>query len=131
MSKVQANFLYTKEHEWVEQLSETSVRVGITDFAQNLLGDIVFLELPKVGDELTAEQSFGTMESVKTVSDIFSPISGTVSKLNESLEASPNVVNGSPYTEGWMIEVTISGPDALVGLLTAAQYKDLIGESND
>lgn len=131
MSQVQANLLYTKEHEWVEQLSETSVRVGITDFAQNLLGDIVFLELPKSGDILTAEQSMGSMESVKTVSDIFSPISGTVTKINETLEASPTVVNGSPYGEGWMVEVEISGPDALVGLLSAAQYKDLIGESSE
>jgi glycine cleavage system H protein len=125
MSQVQANWLYTKEHEWVEQLSETLVRVGITDFAQDQLGDIVFVELPKVGTAISADESIGSVESVKTVSDIFSPISGKVTKVNEALESSPELVNSAPFGEGWMVEVEISGPEVLEGLLSAAEYEAL------
>jgi glycine cleavage system H protein len=127
MSEVQANLLYTKEHEWVEKLSETIVRVGITDFAQDQLGDIVFVELPKVGASVTANESIGSVESVKTVSDIFSPISGKVTAVNSTLEGSPELVNSAPFGEGWMVEVEVSGADALEGLLTAAEYASYIG----
>jgi glycine cleavage system H protein len=127
MSEVQANLLYTKEHEWVEKLSDTVVRVGITDFAQDQLGDIVFVELPKVGTSVTANESIGSVESVKTVSDIFSPISGKVTAVNSSLEGSPELVNSAPFGEGWMVEVEVTGAEALEGLLTPAEYASYIG----
>ncbi|MZQ83523.1 glycine cleavage system protein GcvH [Paenibacillus sp. 5J-6] len=127
MSNVQANLLYTKEHEWVEKLSDTVVRVGITDFAQDQLGDIVFVELPKAGTTITANESIGSVESVKTVSDIFSPVSGKVTAVNGSLEGSPELVNSAPFGEGWMVEVEVSGAEALEGLLTAAEYASYIG----
>ncbi|OAS17075.1 glycine cleavage system protein GcvH [Paenibacillus oryzisoli] len=127
MSNVQANLLYTKEHEWVEKLSDTVVRIGITDFAQDQLGDIVFVELPKVGTSVTANESIGSVESVKTVSDIFCPVSGKVTAVNSTLEGSPELVNTASFGEGWMVEVEISGPEALEGLLSAAEYSSYIG----
>ncbi|MCY9663939.1 glycine cleavage system protein GcvH [Paenibacillus alginolyticus] len=127
MSEVQANLFYTKEHEWVEKLSDTVVRVGITDFAQDQLGDIVFVELPKVGTSVTANESIGSVESVKTVSDIFSPVSGKVTAVNSSLEGSPELVNSAPFSEGWMVEVEVTGAEALEGLLTPAEYASYIG----
>lgn len=127
MSNVQANLLYTKEHEWVEKLSDTVVRIGITDFAQDQLGDIVFVELPKVGTSVTANESIGSVESVKTVSDIFCPVSGKVTAVNSTLEESPELVNNASFGEGWMVEVEISGADALEGLLSAAEYSSYIG----
>ncbi|NOV00103.1 glycine cleavage system protein GcvH [Paenibacillus planticolens] len=127
MSNVQANLLYTKDHEWVEKLSDTVVRVGITDFAQDQLGDIVFVELPKAGASITANESIGSVESVKTVSDIFSPVSGKVTAVNGALEGSPELVNSAPFGEGWMVEVEVSGADALEGLLTADEYASYIG----
>jgi glycine cleavage system H protein len=130
MSQVQANLLYTKEHEWVHKLSDTLVRVGITDFAQDQLGDIVFVELPKAGATIAADESVGSVESVKTVSDIFSPVSGKVTAVNETLESSPELVNSAPYSEGWMIEVEISGPGALDGLLSPAEYEAYTGSGH-
>lgn len=127
MSNVQANLLYTKEHEWVEKLSDTVVRIGITEFAQDQLGDIVFVELPKVGATVTANESIGSVESVKTVSDIFCPVSGKVTAVNSALEGSPELVNNASFGEGWMVEVEISGPEALEGLLSAAEYSSYIG----
>ncbi|KIL39960.1 glycine cleavage system protein H [Gordoniibacillus kamchatkensis] len=127
MSQVPSNLLYTKEHEWVEVLSDTKVRIGITHFAQEQLGDIVFVELPKPGAVIKADESIGSVESVKTVSDIFSPVSGTVAAVNDALETEPEQVNASPYGDGWMAEVDISGPEALNGLLKAAEYEALIG----
>jgi glycine cleavage system H protein len=127
MSQVPSNLLYTKEHEWVEVLSDTKVRIGITHFAQDQLGDIVFVELPKPGSAIQADDSIGSVESVKTVSDIFSPVSGTVAAVNDLLETAPEKVNESPYGDGWMAEVEISSPDALKGLLAAAEYEALIG----
>ncbi|MBP1993557.1 glycine cleavage system protein GcvH [Paenibacillus eucommiae] len=126
MSQVQANLFYTKEHEWVEKLSDTLVRIGITDFAQDQLGDIVFVELPKAGTAISVEESIGSVESVKTVSDIFSPITGKVSAVNEALESSPELVNSSPYSEGWMVEVEVAGAEAFEGLLSAAEYEAYI-----
>jgi glycine cleavage system H protein len=130
MSQVQANLLYTKEHEWVEKLSDNVVRVGITDFAQDQLGDIVFVELPKTGTSVRADDSIGSVESVKTVSDIFSPVSGKVTAVNSALEGSPELVNNAPFGEGWMVEVEVSGADALEGLLTAAEYEAYIGNDH-
>jgi glycine cleavage system H protein len=127
LSQVQANLFYTKEHEWVEKLSDTRVRVGITDFAQDQLGDIVFVELPQLGAGIEAKQSIGSVESVKTVSDIFSPVSGQVAATNSALETAPELVNSSPYRDGWMVEVDIAGPEALKDLLTSAEYGAYIG----
>jgi glycine cleavage system H protein len=127
MSQVPSNLRYTKEHEWVEVLSDTKVRIGITHFAQDQLGDIVFVELPKPGTAIKADDSIGSVESVKTVSDIFSPVSGTVAAVNDTLETSPEKVNESPYGDGWMAEVDISGPEALSSLLKSEEYEALIG----
>jgi glycine cleavage system H protein len=128
MSEVVANLLYSKEHEWVKILDEKRVLVGITDFAQAQLGDIVFIELPELESEVSAEESMGSVESVKAVSDIYSPVNGKVIKINQTLETNPEQINMEPYTTGWITEIEISGADALEGLLTAAEYESLIGE---
>ena len=128
MSKVVENWLYSKEHEWVEVLGENRVRVGITDFAQSQLGDLVFVEIPQVGDEVTADDTMGTVESVKAVSDLFSPVSGKVVEVNGELEDSPEVINSDAYGTGWMIVIELSNPDELTGLLTAQQYAAFVEE---
>lgn len=128
MSKVVENWLYSKEHEWVEVLGENRVRVGITDFAQNQLGDLVFVEIPQVGDEVTADQTMGTVESVKAVSDLFSPVSGKVVEVNGELEDSPEVINSDAYGTGWMIVIELSNPDELSDLLSAGQYAAFVEE---
>ena len=126
MSEILSNLFYSKEHEWVEVLSETKVRIGITHFAQEQLGDIVFVELPHVGITITAGESMGSVESVKTVSDLYSPVSGNVVAVNSELENAPERVNEGPYTNGWMVEVEISGADALNGLLKPEEYEALV-----
>ena len=118
---------YTKEHEWVKVEGNTVV-IGITDFAQNELGDIVFVELPEVGDEVTLDQPFGSVESVKTVSELYAPVSGTVVGVNEELSDSPELVNESPYETAWMIKVELSNPSEVDALLTAEAYTQLISE---
>jgi glycine cleavage system H protein len=128
MSEVLAGLMYSKEHEWVKVLDEHRVLVGITDFAQAQLGDIVFIELPELAADVTADETMGSVESVKAVSDIYSPVSGKIVKINQTLESSPEQVNMEPYTNGWIAEIEISGSDALSQLLTAAQYQSLIGE---
>jgi glycine cleavage system H protein len=128
MSEVLANLMYSKEHEWVKVLDEHRILVGITDFAQAQLGDIVFIELPELSTDVTADESMGSVESVKAVSDIYSPVSGKIVRINQMLESSPEQVNMEPYTNGWIAEIEISGTDALSQLLTAAQYQSLIGE---
>ncbi|QGQ97990.1 glycine cleavage system protein GcvH [Paenibacillus psychroresistens] len=129
MSEIVANLLYSKEHEWIKVLDEKRILVGITDFAQAQLGDIVFIELPEISSDVTADESMGSVESVKAVSDIYSPVSGKIVLINKALEANPELVNLEPYTTGWIAEIEISGPDALEGLLTAAEYESLIGEA--
>ncbi len=128
MKKVVDNWLYSKEHEWVEVLGETRVRVGITDFAQHQLGDLVFVEIPQVDDEVVADQTMGTIESVKAVSDLFSPVSGTVVEVNTALYDNPEVINTDAFGQGWMIVIELSNPEELSGLLDAAQYAALIEE---
>lgn len=112
MSEVKSGLRYTEEHEWAESAGGNLVRIGITDFAQSQLGDIVFVEFPEVGAAVQAGQPMGTIESVKTVSDLFSPVSGTVTKVNEALLDSPEAVNEQPYGTGWMIEVEVDGEAA-------------------
>lgn len=118
---------YSKEHEWVKVEGETA-RIGITDFAQAELGDIVFVELPQVGDELKKDQPFGSVESVKTVSELYAPISGKVVEVNSDLEDSPEFVNESPYEKAWMVVIE-SPSEAEVGeLMSAEQYKEMTNE---
>ena len=116
---------YTKEHEWV-RLDGDAVHVGITDFAQSALGDIVFVELPKVGQRLTQMQPFGSVEAVKAVSDLFSPITGEVLEINAAIGDDPTLVNGSPYADGWMIRAKLANPAELNSLLTPEQYAELV-----
>jgi glycine cleavage system H protein len=117
---------YTKEHEWV-QANGTTATVGITDYAQNSLGDIVFVELPKVGAELAAGKTFGTVESVKAVSDLYAPVTGTVSELNGDLTSSPENVNKDPHGS-WMLKLTLKNPGELDALLSAADYDKFVAE---
>jgi glycine cleavage system H protein len=118
---------YSEEHEWVKLEGET-VRVGITHFAQSELGDIVFVELPEVGDEVTADEPFGSVESVKTVSELYAPLSGKVVEVNEDLSDSPEFVNESPYEKAWMIVIEPSNSSELDNLMTAEQYEAMIKE---
>ena len=108
MSDIPADLHYTAEHEWVRRSGEDTVRVGITDFAQSALGDVVFVQLPDAGSEVTAGKSFGEVESTKSVSDLFAPVSGTVSAVNGDLEGSPQLVNSDPYGAGWLLDVQVS-----------------------
>jgi len=123
---IPANLKYTKEHEWLK-LEDKIVTMGITDYAQGELGDVVFVELPAVGADVQAMKPFGTIEAVKAVSDIFSPVSGKVAAINKALEADPMAVNRDPYGEGWIIKIEISNPGEIGNLLTADQYKQLVG----
>ncbi len=121
-----ADFKYTKEHEWIK-VEGTTGTIGITDYAQNSLGDIVFVELPKVGAELTAGSTFGTVESVKAVSDLFAPVSGTVTAINTELATAPEKVNTDAHG-AWMVKVTLKNPSELNGLLSAADYEKFVAE---
>tara|TARA_B100000925_G_scaffold274790_1_gene240538 strand:- start:338 stop:718 length:381 start_codon:yes stop_codon:yes gene_type:complete len=118
---------YTKDHEWITIDGEIAT-VGITDFAQRELGDIVYVEIETVGELLKADEVFGTVEAVKTVSDLFLPVEGEILELNEDLETSPEDVNNDPYEKGWMIKMKVSNPSDLDKLLTSEDYKKLIGE---
>ncbi|WP_027417845.1 glycine cleavage system protein GcvH [Aneurinibacillus terranovensis] len=128
MGQICAALKYSKEHEWVEVLEEGKVRVGITDFAQHQLGDIVFVELPQIGAEVEADESMGTVESVKAVSDIYSPVSGQVLEVNQLLEDSPETINTDPYKAGWMAVITLNDPAQLDGLMTAEEYEVYVKE---
>ncbi|MDR3763619.1 MAG: glycine cleavage system protein GcvH [Acidobacteriota bacterium] len=119
-------YKYTKEHEWLSVDGATGT-IGITDFAQNSLGDIVFVELPKVGAELTAGSTFGTVESVKAVSDLYAPVSGTVTAVNEELATTPEKVNNDPHA-AWMVRLTLANPAEAEGLLAVADYEKFIAE---
>lgn len=119
------NLRYTKDHEWV-RIEGDEATVGITDFAQQELGDIVYVEIETVGQELGAGNVFGTVEAVKTVSDLFLPLAGTVSEVNPNLNANPELVNSDPYGEGWMIKMKISNQSEVDGLMTAEAYQSLV-----
>ena len=115
--------LYTAEHEWVRDIDADTVRVGITDYAQDSLGDIVYVQLPAVGDEVTAGAAMGELESTKSVSDLFAPLSGTVTASNDALESAPELCNSDPYGEGWVVELRVSDPAEREQLLSAADYE--------
>lgn len=120
---------YTEEHEWVMVEEELAV-IGISDFAQDALGDVVFVELPEVGTVLEAGKAFGVVESVKAVSDIYAPISGTVEEINDDLIEAPEIINTSPYEDGWMIKIRMADPGAADALMDAEAYQALIAEES-
>jgi len=124
---------YSSDHEWIRSIGDgadtLTVRIGITDFAQSALGDIVYVQLPDLGTTVTIGDSLGEVESTKSVSDIFSPVAGTVTARNEALDAAPESVNTDPYGDGWMIEIQLDDPAELDGLLDAAGYAEQVGES--
>ena len=123
--KVPENLFYTKEHEWISK-EDNAVKVGITDFAQSQLGDIIFLELPEVGDQIIAGESFGEIEAVKTVSELYAPIDGTILEVNEDLEDSPDNINQDCYGTGWIIKVSLEGDLESNDLLDHKAYSNLI-----
>lgn len=123
---IPSDLKYTKDHEWV-RIDGDVATVGITDFAQGELGDIVYVEVETVGEEMDQEEVFGTVEAVKTVSDLYLPLSGEILEFNEALESDPEVVNSDPYGDGWMIKIKISDAGQIDELLSADAYKDLIG----
>ncbi|ARD47469.1 glycine cleavage system protein H [Sporosarcina sp. P37] len=118
---------YSEEHEWVKE-EDGKYRIGITHFAQSELGDIVFVELPQVGDQLKSDEPFGSVESVKTVSELYAPLTGKVVEVNENLEDSPELVNESPYEDAWMVVVEIEDKAELDALMTAEQYEEMTAE---
>lgn len=123
---------YSNDHEWVRSVGDSdgeTVRIGITDYAQNSLGDIVFVQMPEPGTTMSPGDSLGEVESTKSVSDIFAPVSGTVIVRNDALDSNPELINSDPYGDGWMIEVQLSDPGEISELLDASAYAELIGES--
>jgi len=129
MANVPSDLRYTKDHEWAKP-DGTRYRVGITAYAQEQLGDVVFVELPKVGTKVTAKKAFGVVESVKAVSDLFAPLSGEIVEINGELPNAPQTVNQDPYGKGWMIVVAPSKPDEWNELLTATQYEQFLSEGH-
>ncbi len=127
MSNIPPDLSFAKSHEWLKLADDGTALVGITDYAQNSLGDITFVQLPKVGASLKASETFGVVESVKAASDIYAPAAGTVLEVNKALEANPEKVNQSPYADGWMLRLKLAGPGVPTGLLSAEDYGKLIG----
>lgn len=121
-----SNLKYTKDHEWIS-IEGTTATVGITEFAQRELGDIVYVDIPSIGKALNMNDIFGSVEAVKTVSDLYLPLSGTVTEVNAALEANPELVNQAPYEGGWMVKMTLSNTEEAAGLLDAAAYQALVG----
>jgi glycine cleavage system H protein len=120
------NLRYTKDHEWIS-IDGNTATVGITDFAQGELGDIVYVDINTVGKKLNKDEVFGTVEAVKTVSDLLLPVGGTVTEINPDLTANPELVNQDPYGKGWMVKMTVNDPSEVNGLMDAAAYKSLVG----
>jgi glycine cleavage system H protein len=128
VSNVPAELLYTAEHEYVRKGAGNVVTVGITDYAQGELGDVVFVNLPKPGDKVAAHQAFGTIEAVKAVSELYTPLAGEVIEVNGALDADPAVVNRDPYGDGWMVRLRVDEPADIDGLLQPGAYRSHIGE---
>ncbi len=128
MSNIPADLRYTTDHEYVKVLGKGLVQIGVTDYAQGELGDIVFVNLPKVGDSFDEHGVFGVVEAVKAVSDLFSPLAGEVTEVNGALDADPGLINRDPYDTGWMVRLRIKDPDSVTALLTPEAYKAQIGE---
>ncbi len=125
MSSVPSELRYTKEHEWVQELTATRFRIGITDYAQAALGDIVYIQLPKMGNDVSADKVCGEVESTKSVSEIYAPITGKIVLVNEKLESNPEVINSDPYGAGWIAEIEIFTPTLSEKLLSAQDYQNL------
>jgi glycine cleavage system H protein len=123
---IPSNLQYTKDHEWAK-IENGVATIGITDFAQGELGDIVFVELPEVGKSFNPGDTFGTIEAVKTVTDLFSPISGKIVAINEGLDSDPGKVNSDPYGDGWLVKIRLSDPDEKDGLMSSIAYEEIIG----
>ena len=131
MSEIPADLYYTEEHEWVQRTGDDTIRVGITDYAQSALGDVVFVQLPDVGAEVTAGESFGEVESTKSVSDLYAPVSAKVVAVNGDLEANPQLVNSEPYGGGWLLDLQVEATsleEGLRGLLDADGYRTKVTE---
>jgi glycine cleavage system H protein len=131
VSEIPADLYYTEEHEWVQRTGDDTVRVGITDYAQSALGDVVFVQLPDAGADVTAGESFGEVESTKSVSDLYAPVSAKVVAVNGDLEANPQLVNSDPYGEGWLVDLQLDAAavdDGLRGLLDADGYRATVTE---
>lgn len=128
MAEVPSDLRYTAEHEWAKVTSGNTVRVGITDYAQNSLGDIVFVSVHALGSEVAVGDSFGEVESTKSVSDLYAPIAGSVTARNDALDDNPELLNSDPYGEGWIAEIEMADPSALDGLLDAEGYRAVIAE---
>jgi glycine cleavage system H protein len=128
MANIPEDLHYSKDHEWVRVDGDIAT-IGITDYAQNSLGDVVYVELPKVGDDLAAQEAFGSVESVKAVSELFTPVSGKVAEVNEALQDEPEAANTDPYGKAWMIRVKMSNPGEVDSLLTVAEYEDFTKET--
>ena len=126
MSKIPENLRYSRDHEWVKVEGDVA-SVGITDYAQHALGDVVYIDMPRVGDKLTVHESFGSVESVKAVSEIYSPIAGEIVEVNEALNDSPEVVNSDPYGEAWMIKVKMDNPGEADAMFSAEEYEEYLG----
>jgi len=121
-----AGLKYTKDHEWIK-VDGNEATIGITEFAQRELGDIVYIDITSLGKEVAKDEVFGTVEAVKTVSDLFMPVAGTINELNAALDKQPELVNSDPYGEGWMVKATLNNPADLDGLLSAESYQSLVG----
>jgi len=126
MSNVPADLKYAKSHEWLKAAPDGTALIGISDYAQNSLGDITFIQLPKVGATFKAGETFGVVESVKAASDVYAPVAGTVLEINPALEANPEKVNGAPYTDGWMLKLRLASPADAANLLSAEEYGKVI-----
>lgn len=130
MPEIPGHLKYTAEHEWISAEDDGTALIGITDFAQSELGDIVYVELPEVGDTITQMETFGSIEAVKTVADLYAPLSGEVVEVNPELPDSPTLINESPYDDGWVIKLRPSDKSEFEKLLSAEQYTDQIGEAD-
>jgi glycine cleavage system H protein len=126
MSTIPSELKYTKEHEWIRDNGDGTATVGITDFAQGELGDIVFVDISSLNEDVDKDGSFGTIEAVKTVSELFMPVSGTVVEVNDALENDPELVNNDPYGDGWLVKIKLSDPSQLAALLDAEAYGQII-----
>jgi glycine cleavage system H protein len=127
MSNVPSDLKYAKSHEWLKVAADGTALVGITDYAQNSLGDITFIQVPKIGATLKAGETFGVVESVKAASDVYAPAAGMVIEVNKALDANPEKVNSSPYIDGWMLKLKLTNPADAAALLSAADYEKSIG----
>ena len=127
MSNVPADLRYAKSHEWVKLAADGTALVGITDYAQNSLGDITYVQLPKIGAQLKAGETFGVVESVKAASDVYAPVGGTVLEVNKTLDSTPETVNQSPYEGGWILKLKLANPDEAKALLDAGAYEKSLG----